>query len=68
MTRWLIQQNSQPEVHYYSQVMARALGAAHGWTQTIKDALQFNTEAEAEQYADRHLTMTQVQIVKSPFK
>jgi len=69
MTKWLIQQADGGGVpSYYSQKVARALGSMHGWSPAVKDALQFDSERAAEMYADRHLQMTQVNIVKSPFK
>ena len=67
--KWLIAQNEGGGVPaYYSQKVARALGSSHGWTQAVKDAMQFATDVEAHAYADKYLTMTQVSIVRSPFK
>lgn len=50
--------------HYYSPMTARLTGAAHGWTQIIRDAVRFETEEDALKFAEKKLGYLPYHVVK----
>lgn len=49
---------------YYSQTVARDLGAAHAWSGDLSKAATFASKAEALKYAEVHLRDRKVAVME----